>query len=40
MGHRARGWLSTLPGYSAIAVRGDGSTWHTAGFAPEATLMC
>jgi len=38
MGHQARDWLCRLPGYAAIAVRADGSTWHTPGFASRASL--
>jgi thiamine biosynthesis lipoprotein len=29
MGHRAREWVTTLPGYDAFAVTDDGSTWST-----------
>ncbi|MEV8564475.1 FAD:protein FMN transferase [Streptomyces sp. NPDC051322] len=31
-GEDARGWLESLEGYEALAVRPDGSVWRTAGF--------
>ncbi|MCK7622535.1 FAD:protein FMN transferase [Streptomyces sp. RS10V-4] len=31
-GAGAAGWLESLPGHEALAVTGDGGSWHTAGF--------
>ncbi|WP_406102452.1 FAD:protein FMN transferase [Streptomyces sp. NBC_01003] len=31
-GEDARGWLTSLDGYEALAVRPDGQTWQTPGF--------
>ncbi|MEU1666114.1 FAD:protein FMN transferase [Streptomyces sparsogenes] len=37
---RARRWLQRLPDAAAFAVRADGTTWRTSGFARHDAAMC